>query len=393
MFPQFDRGRRAARCSPRAWPPRRARRSARRCSTRPRRSPGPRAGESVVLVRRETTPDDLEGMIAAAGVLTSRGGKTSHAAVVARGMGRTCVCGAEAIDVDADGPAPRGSTGRRDQRGRRALHRRHDRRGLPRRLPVVASPVVDYLEDGLDAALADADDETADLVRAVDRLLRHADRTRRLQVRANADTADDAARARRLGAQGIGLCRTEHMFLGERRSAGRAADPGRGRRRSATPALDGAAAAAARGLRRAARRRWTGCRSRSGCSTRRCTSSCPTAPSWRSGWRVAKARGEADRADERLLAAVERLHESNPMLGLRGVRLGLVVPGLFAMQVRAVAEAAAQRSSARRRPAGGDHGAARGLGDGAAPVRDETDAVARGGRRQRRRRWTSRSAR
>ena len=81
---------------------------------------------------------------------------------------------------------------------------------------------------------------------------------------------------------------------------------------------------------------------------------------------VAKATGEPDPDDERLLAAVERLHESNPMLGLRGVRLGLIVPGLFAMQVRAIAEAAPAQAR-RRRPAGGDHGAARGLGDGAAP--------------------------
>ena len=83
-------------------------------------------------------------------------------------------------------------------------------RWSPRRWP-------QYLEDGLDAALDDADAETGELIEAVHRILTHADETRRLRVRANADTADDAARARRLGAQGIGLCRTEHMFLGERR--------------------------------------------------------------------------------------------------------------------------------------------------------------------------------
>ena len=323
------------------------------------------AGESVVLVRRETNPDDLEGMIAASGVLTSRGGKTSHAAVVARGMGRTCVCGAEAIDVDAatrtarvgdvvinegDVIAIDGSTGE----------------VFLGEVPVVTSPVADYLERGLDAALADADEETAELVQAVDRILAHADATRRLRVRANADTAEDAARARRLGAQGIGLCRTEHMFLGDRRVLVERlvlADSAEAR----AAALEALVPLQRDDFVGAVRRPWTGCRSPSGCSTRRCTSSCPTAPSSRSRWRSRRERGEDAAADEKLLAAVERLHESNPMLGLRGVRLGLTVPGLFAMQVRAAAEAAAARHQGRRRPAGGDHGAAGRVGDGAAP--------------------------
>src|SRR3954471_12389818 len=188
------------------------------------------AGESVILVRRETNPDDLEGMIAANGVLTSRGGKTSHAAVVARGMGRTCVCGAEAIDVDVRTRTARVSTAD----GEDVVINEGDVIAIDGttgevflgEVPVVTSPVVDYLEHGLDATLAGVDgggdgagldEETADLVRAVDTILTHADAARRLRVRTNADTAEDAARARRLGAQGIGLCRTEHMFLGERR--------------------------------------------------------------------------------------------------------------------------------------------------------------------------------
>ena len=209
------------------------------------------AGESVILVRRETNPDDLEGMIAAAGVLTSRGGKTSHAAVVARGMGRTCVCGVEAIDVDATARIARvgdvvinegdviaidGSTGE----------------VFLGDMPVMSSPVARYLEEGLDTVVADVDEETADLVRAVDAILGHADVTRRLQVRANADTADDAARARRLGAQGIGLCRTEHMFLGDRRVLVERlvlADSAQARE----AALEASGAAAAGRLRRAVR--------------------------------------------------------------------------------------------------------------------------------------------
>ncbi len=204
-------------------------------------------GEDVILVRRETNPDDLGGMIAAVGILTSRGGKTSHAAVVARGMGKTCVCGAEEIDVDSV-RAHRERGRHRVRRGRRHLHRRHDRRGLRRAMPVVPSPVAMYFEEGLKEAIAETGEDSAELVAAVDRILRHADSVRRLGVRANADTEEDAERARRLGAEGIGLCRTEHMFLGDRRVLVERRDPRRGDRRARGGAR-GAAAAAARRLR------------------------------------------------------------------------------------------------------------------------------------------------
>jgi pyruvate,orthophosphate dikinase len=305
------------------------------------------AGESVILVRRETNPDDLEGMIAAAGVLTSRGGKTSHAAVVARGMGRTCVCGAEAIDVDAAARTARvgdivvteddmiavdGSTGE----------------VFLGDVPVVTSPVARYLEEGLDAVLADADEETADLVLAVHRILSHADATRRLRVRANADTGDDAARARRLGAEGIGLCRTEHMFLGDRR-----------RFIERLILADSAAtrSAALEALEPLQRRDFVDLlTAMDGLPvTVRLLDPplhefLPDRTEVAVRVAVARERGEDTTADETLLAAVERLHESNPMLGLRGVRLGLVVPGLFAMQVRAIAEAAVERLRAGGRP-------------------------------------------
>src|SRR4051812_20033449 len=170
-------------------------------------------GEKVVLVRRETNPDDLSGMIAAEGVLTSLGGKTSHAAVVARGMGKTCVCGAEELQVDTkerrftapggvvvsegDVLSVDGSTGK----------------VWLGEVPVEPPSVVRYFEGKIDPESADADD----LVRSVHRILTHADSRRRMDVRTNADTPEDAARARRFGAHGIGLCRTEHMFLGDRR--------------------------------------------------------------------------------------------------------------------------------------------------------------------------------
>jgi pyruvate,orthophosphate dikinase len=304
-------------------------------------------GEQVVLVRRETNPDDLEGMIAATGILTARGGKTSHAAVVARGMGRTCVCGADDLEVDAvnklaivgatviaegDQISIDGSTGE----------------VFLGAAPVVPSPVQMYIETGLDAAVDGADPEIADLVRAVDRLLRHADHRRRLDVRANADTAEDARRARRLGAQGIGLCRTEHMFLGERKeliervilavSARERADALEAmlplQRRDFVELLE-----AMDGLPVTIR-----------LLDPPLHEFLPDRTELAVKVAIASARGNPDPADERLLAAVNRLHECNPMLGLRGVRLGLLIPGLFALQVRAIAEAACELIKAGRSP-------------------------------------------
>src|SRR5258705_8757932 len=147
-------------------------------------------GEKVILVRRETNPDDLHGMIAAQGILTSRGGKTSHAAVVARGMGKTCVCGAEDLDVDVAGRiiTVNGST---ITEGDMISIDGTTGEVFLGEVPVVPSPVVQYFEGSL---APDAGDE---LVAAVHRLISHADEVRRLAAGTNADTADDAARARR----------------------------------------------------------------------------------------------------------------------------------------------------------------------------------------------------
>src|SRR3954454_17495360 len=297
------------------------------------------AGRSVLLVRRETTPDDLEGMISAVGVLTSRGGKTSHAAVVARGMGRTCVCGAEAIEIDREARTLRVGDTTVSEGDVLSIDGATGEVVLGE-LPVVAPPVVTYLEDGLDAALEAAEDEGQDLLRAVDRLLRHADRTRRLKVRANADTAEDAGHARRMGAEGIGLTRTEHMFLGERRMLVERlilAD-GAAERESALAELLPMQREDFVGLLTA----MDGLPTTIRLLDPPLHEFLPDRTELAVRVAVAKATGEADAADERLLAAVERLHENNPMLGLRGVRLGLVVPGLFALQIKAVAEAAAE---------------------------------------------------
>ncbi len=304
-------------------------------------------GERVVLVRRETNPDDLEGMIASNGILTSRGGKTSHAAVVARGMGKTCVCGADAIDVQVnDKTATIGDLVIRE--GDMISIDGSTGQVFTGELDVVPSPVSNYLEHGLDKAVQNVDEGTAALVRAVDRILAHADAVRRLRVRTNADTADDAAWARNLGAEGIGLCRTEHMFLGDRRVliervilADNDAD-----RNTALEALlpmqqsdfeqiltsmDGLPV------------------------TIRLLDPplhefLPDRADLMVEVAVGNERGEDMSKQEFLLAAVERLHESNPMLGLRGVRLGLIVPGLFALQVRALAHAAITRMRAGANP-------------------------------------------
>ena len=304
-------------------------------------------GEKVILIRRETNPDDLPGMVAAVGILTSRGGKTSHAAVVARGMGKTAVCGAEEVEVDEsarlatmDGATIKegdfvsidGTTGE----------------VFLGEVPVAPSMIVRYLQEGIIKATEDSDEEVRDLIRSVDRLLRHADRRRRLDIRANADNETDAEVARRFGAEGIGLCRTEHMFLGDRRvliervilaqdeahRKSALADLLPLQREDFTKileAMDGFT------------------------TTIRLLDPplhefLPDLGELKVKSALGHERGEINPQDEELLHAVERMHESNPMLGLRGVRLGLVSPGLYDLQVRAIAEAMATQISAGKNP-------------------------------------------
>ena len=297
------------------------------------------AGEDVILVRRETNPDDLHGMIAARGILTSRGGKTSHAAVVARGMGKTCVCGADELEVDLAGRKFTAPGGLIVNEGDVISIDGTSGVVFLGEVAVVASPVVEYFEGGLDAS---ADE----LVSAVHKIIEHADQRRRLGVWTNADNGDDSARARRFGAEGIGLTRTEHMFLGERRqlverliladddatrqSALDALEPlQRGDFVEILEAMDGLPV------------------------TIRLLD--PPLHEFLPDLtalsvKIALAGDGATAQDKKLLEAVRRLHEENPMLGLRGVRLGLVVPGLYAMQVRAIAHAAADRVKAGGNP-------------------------------------------
>ncbi|MEW1719841.1 pyruvate, phosphate dikinase [Streptomyces sp. NPDC093109] len=302
-----------------------------------------RSGEKVILIRRETNPDDLDGMIAAEGILTSRGGKTSHAAVVARGMGKTCVCGAEELEVDTKARRLTAGTTVIEEGDTVSIDGSTGKVYLGE-VPVVPSPVVEYFEGRMHAGADEADE----LVEAVHRMMAYADRRRRLRVRANADNAEDALRARRFGAQGIGLCRTEHMFLGERRTMVEKlilADTDEERETALGAllplqkkdfielfeAMDGLPV------------------------TVRLLDPplhefLPDITELSVRVALAEARKDHNENDLRLLQAVHKLHEQNPMLGLRGVRLGLVIPGLFAMQVRAIAEASAERLNAKGDP-------------------------------------------
>ena len=297
-------------------------------------------GSSVILVRRETSPEDLPGMIAAAGILTARGGKTSHAAVVARGMGKCAVVGAEDLVVDVAS---------KEIRVGEHVVREGDTIAIDGKtgevflgdVHVVDSPVMTYISEGIEAARAISDgQETTELIEAVDRLLTHADARRRLKVRANADTGEDAQRARDRGAEGIGLCRTEHQFLGERRQQ-----------------IERVVLAETDEERDAALAELLPAQIEDFAQLLSAMDGLPTtirliAPPLHEFLpdltdltvevALAEERGESGPEVERARAlrdAVRAIHESNPMLGLRGVRLGLKIPGLFGLQIRAIAEA------------------------------------------------------
>ncbi|MGI9227015.1 MAG: pyruvate, phosphate dikinase [Candidatus Nanopelagicaceae bacterium] len=304
-------------------------------------------GEKVILLRRETNPDDLAGMVASVGILTSRGGKTSHAAVVARGMGKTAVCGAEDIDVnehekfasvngvrinEGDYLSIDGSTGE----------------VFNSQIAVEPSTVVKYLQEGITSATEGKDEGVQDLIRSVDRLLRHADRRRRLLVRANADTEIDASNARKFGAQGIGLCRTEHMFLGDRRVLIERvilAKETQEREEALAALLPLQKSDFTKIL-----EEMDGFTTTIRLLDPPLHEFLPDLGDLKVKSALAHEHGTVNEADEELLHAVEKMHESNPMLGLRGVRLGLVSPGLYDLQVRAIAEAMADLIAKGKNP-------------------------------------------
>ena len=280
------------------------------------------AGRKCVLVRWETNPDDLAGMIAAEGILTSHGGKTSHAAVIARGMGAPCVCGVEALKIDAEKKEAAVS-------GTDIVIKEGDMISIDGTTGSVVLGAVDLVSPEL----------TGDL----DHILEWADEIRTLGVRANADNPEDAELSRKFGAAGIGLCRTEHMFLGERKQIIQSfiLNDDEEIRAKALEDLLEAQTGDFLGMFRAMDGLPVVVRLLD-----------PPLHEFLESPRaldVEIARMEATGADpseiaakRKLMAQIDAMSEANPMLGLRGCRLAIVYPQLPAMQVRAITTAAAR---------------------------------------------------
>jgi pyruvate,orthophosphate dikinase len=288
-------------------------------------------GERVILVRRETTPDDYHGMIAAQGILTSAGGTNSHAAVVARGEGIPAVCGADGIKLDLAGKTF-SADGTKVAEGEIVTID-----GFTGNVYVGELPLEDSVLEK--ARAGDATAREARIWMAFERLMAHADARRRLRVRANADTPDQSSNARERGAEGIGLCRTEHMFLGQERVAAV-----QQMIFAETVEEEQAAYDVLLPLQRddfvGIFRAMTGLPVTVRLLDPPLHEFLPNQVELAVEVALGKERGQDVTDQERVLRKVNELHEANPMLGLRGVRLGIVKPGLYAMQVRAIIEAA-----------------------------------------------------
>ncbi len=269
------------------------------------------AGDDVILLRRETSPDDFEGMVAARAIVTARGGLTSHAAVVARGMGKCCVVGAKELDVDPVGRVAR-VKGHEIREGDWLTIDGSRGCVIEDRVPTVEPELGDHFKT----------------------LMEWADEFRRMLVRANADTPADAARARKNGAEGIGLCRTEHMFFGEDRI---------GVMRELILAKDvpGRRAAAAK-LLPMQRSDFEGIfRAMAGLPVTIRLLDPPLHEFLPHDEAYLRKLAETMGVEiEEVEAVIDRLREANPMLGHRGCRLGFTYPEVTEMQARAILEAA-----------------------------------------------------
>jgi len=275
-------------------------------------------GEAVILVRPFTEADDVAGFDAARGILTSEGGKASHAALVARGMGRPCVCGASALEIDLEA--------RRVQVGDTVLSE-GDALAIDGGSGVVTAQDVPLVEAEVDEHFQT--------------VLEWSDELRRLGVRANADRPEDAVTARRFGAEGIGLCRTEHMFLGERQELMQRMIMAEGEeaRRAALAELEPLQRADFEGL----FAEMTGLPVTIRLLDPPLHEFLPRAEDLVAEIERHLVSGREPVVErlERQLARVRQLEETNPMLGTRGCRLGLEFPAIYETQVRAIVAAAA----------------------------------------------------
>jgi pyruvate,orthophosphate dikinase len=259
------------------------------------------AGESVILVRWETTPDDIHGLIQAQGVLTAHGGMTSHAAVVARGMGKPCVAGTEGLEIDAGAKTVR-IGGHKLKEGDVITIDGGTGRVIVGEVPLVPPAI----NEDFETILAWADD------------------LRQLKVRANADNADDSAKAREFGAQGIGLCRTEHMFFGEER----------------LPVVQEMILAPDEAGRRDALDRLLPFQQADFEAIFEAMAGLPVTIRLLDPPLHEFLPPLEEAKDARMRRRIKTLTESNPMLGTRGCRLGIQWPEIYEMQVRAIARAA-----------------------------------------------------
>ncbi len=260
-----------------------------------------KAGEAVILVRWETTPDDIHGLIQAQGVLTAHGGMTSHAAVVARGMGKPCVAGTEGLEIDVEAKTVRIGNHKLNAGDVITID------GATGRVIVGAVPLV-----------------PPDINEDFETLLEWADEARRLKVRANADNAEDAAKAREFGAQGIGLCRTEHMFFGDER----------------LPVVQEMILARDEEGRRDALDRLLPFQQSDFEAIFEAMAGLPVTIRLLDPPLHEFLPSLEEAADEMMRQRIKQLTESNPMLGTRGCRLGIEWPEIYEMQVRAIARAA-----------------------------------------------------
>ena len=294
-------------------------------------------GGPVLLVREETSPEDIAGMHAAVGILTTRGGMTSHAAVVARGMGKTCVVGAGEITVDEHG----GQVRAKNLSAKEGDWISIDGTTGEVVLGKIATRPSEVLQVALEKTLAA---EQSPVYRAFEKILSWADKRRRLAVRANADTPTDARVAVVFGAQGIGLCRTEHMFFEEHRILAVRemilAESVEGRRKALAKILP------------MQREDFVGIFREMGGRPVTIRLLDPPLHEFlpNEDAAIQKTAAELGVTVEKLRERVRQLHEMNPMLGHRGCRLGITHPEIYEMQVRAIFEAVAEAVRAGGKP-------------------------------------------